>query len=367
MGDGLVTLLRNPAEDGVPDNDRHHVALARMATGIVEAVGSEDLARRICQVVYDNTDCVRVSLGQVERSRGRFRVAYWPPLARDRERRLLGVFALHALQHPRLRSFVRGRPIKGAASWWQIDPSGRFEGTQLYRRFYAADGITDQISIALPAPRRLAIGITVDRAGGRFSADEVALFNQLQRCLEAVFSRVGVSSVGPALELLGWDRIEIDSAGTVVGATATVQRFESSLGSLEPGSVLVDRAWWPRLAEALSASRFLATESASLTPLRAGEAQMVAEVPLVGHAILHLGPAPTPVAVQAVHRLLTQRQLEVAQGLMRGATNAEIAEQLGVAPATVRRHLEQIYGRLGVGSRTAAVAVLLGAQAPAAN
>ena len=43
-----------------------------------------------------------------------------------------------------------------------------------------------------------------------------------------------------------------------------------------------------------------------------------------------------------------------------GKTNAEIAHRLWVAPGTVRKHLENVYAKLGVNTRTAAVAHLLG-------
>jgi DNA-binding CsgD family transcriptional regulator len=41
-----------------------------------------------------------------------------------------------------------------------------------------------------------------------------------------------------------------------------------------------------------------------------------------------------------------------------GNTNREIAESLWIAPTTVRRHLENIYDKLGVRTRTAAAARL---------
>jgi LuxR family maltose regulon positive regulatory protein len=37
-------------------------------------------------------------------------------------------------------------------------------------------------------------------------------------------------------------------------------------------------------------------------------------------------------------------------------TNAEIAERLWLSPGTVRRHLENVYRKLGVHTRTAALA-----------
>jgi DNA-binding CsgD family transcriptional regulator len=55
---------------------------------------------------------------------------------------------------------------------------------------------------------------------------------------------------------------------------------------------------------------------------------------------------------------LTPREREVLRLVAEGLTNAEIARKLWVAPSTVRKHLEQAYSKLGVHSRTAAVARL---------
>jgi DNA-binding CsgD family transcriptional regulator len=57
---------------------------------------------------------------------------------------------------------------------------------------------------------------------------------------------------------------------------------------------------------------------------------------------------------------LSARELEVLNLVADGLRNAEIAEALWVSPATVRKHLENIYEKLGVHTRTAAVAHLRG-------
>lgn len=57
---------------------------------------------------------------------------------------------------------------------------------------------------------------------------------------------------------------------------------------------------------------------------------------------------------------LTAREREVLTWVAQGKTNPQIAELLWVSPATVRKHLENIYGKLGVSTRTAAVARLFG-------
>jgi len=49
--------------------------------------------------------------------------------------------------------------------------------------------------------------------------------------------------------------------------------------------------------------------------------------------------------------LLTERQLEVANLAVRGLSDREIAERLGLSPNTVHTHLGNIFARLGISSR----------------
>jgi DNA-binding CsgD family transcriptional regulator len=53
---------------------------------------------------------------------------------------------------------------------------------------------------------------------------------------------------------------------------------------------------------------------------------------------------------------LTRREAEVLVLVGRGRTNVEIADALFVSPRTVQKHLQHVYAKLGVESRTAAVA-----------
>jgi ATP/maltotriose-dependent transcriptional regulator MalT len=53
---------------------------------------------------------------------------------------------------------------------------------------------------------------------------------------------------------------------------------------------------------------------------------------------------------------LTSREREVLDLVAAGATNAAVAETLTVAPGTVKKHLDNIYAKLGVDSRTGAAA-----------
>ena len=53
---------------------------------------------------------------------------------------------------------------------------------------------------------------------------------------------------------------------------------------------------------------------------------------------------------------LTARELDVLEASAEGLSNTQIADSLYVSEATVKTHLSHIYTKLGVTSRSAAVA-----------
>ena len=65
------------------------------------------------------------------------------------------------------------------------------------------------------------------------------------------------------------------------------------------------------------------------------------------------GAAPNRMASVA----LTPREAEVLSWLAKGKTNRDIADILGMSPRTVNKHLEHIFEKLGVETRTAAAAL----------
>jgi LuxR family maltose regulon positive regulatory protein len=66
-------------------------------------------------------------------------------------------------------------------------------------------------------------------------------------------------------------------------------------------------------------------------------------------------PVPSP-AAQALVEPLTGRELEVLRLIAAGLSNREIAQELVVAVSTVKSHINHLYGKLEVKSRTQAVA-----------
>jgi LuxR family maltose regulon positive regulatory protein len=67
---------------------------------------------------------------------------------------------------------------------------------------------------------------------------------------------------------------------------------------------------------------------------------------------LHPSTAPAETLIEP----LTQRELEVLKLIESGCANQEIADQLVISITTVKRHISNIYAKLGVTSRTQAIA-----------
>jgi DNA-binding CsgD family transcriptional regulator len=74
----------------------------------------------------------------------------------------------------------------------------------------------------------------------------------------------------------------------------------------------------------------------------------------LGIAIDRAQEAPADAAAAAGAPSLTPREREVLDWVAAGKTNRDIATILGASPRTVEKHLERIYEKLGVETRTAA-------------
>jgi DNA-binding NarL/FixJ family response regulator len=81
-----------------------------------------------------------------------------------------------------------------------------------------------------------------------------------------------------------------------------------------------------------------------------GETMLLLELQLEG----------TPTASRLAHAALTPRETEVLSWLAKGKTNRDIADILVLSHRTVNKHLEHIFEKLGVETRSAAAALASG-------
>ena len=85
-----------------------------------------------------------------------------------------------------------------------------------------------------------------------------------------------------------------------------------------------------------------------------GESLLQPEV--LARVLAHTQRAPAPQPAPETGDL-TEREMEVLTAVARGDRNKEIGLHLGVTERTIKAHLTNIYNKLGVDSRAAAVAV----------
>jgi DNA-binding NarL/FixJ family response regulator len=88
-----------------------------------------------------------------------------------------------------------------------------------------------------------------------------------------------------------------------------------------------------------------------------GEHQLAAaDAATAENIYAQLGVEPAHVCGASSPGGLTKREIEILRRVAGGATNKQVAEQICISEKTVGRHLANIYAKLGVSSRTAAVA-----------
>ena len=71
------------------------------------------------------------------------------------------------------------------------------------------------------------------------------------------------------------------------------------------------------------------------------------QMPALVDALRHMSAPPARVPAET----LTAREVEIIRAIADGATNRDVARQLGVTEQTVKNHLSHIYDKLGVSNR----------------
>jgi DNA-binding CsgD family transcriptional regulator/PAS domain-containing protein len=240
------------------------------------------------------------------------------------------------------------------------EPSGIFIASDLASRSSdspgAADGwqaefdrwdLQDRMWIQIGGPSWA--GIAFDSSERAFGERDRELARILQPHLREIWRNASDRRrLRAALSALDHEQdtgvVLLDAAGRIEYASGSAQRILSDHFDM-PAMALPDNiaGWRTDADEAL----VVATDDSTIVVEASGD----------GSALL-LSERPPGVG------MLTARERDVMRCVEEGLSNPEIARRLWIEPTTVRKHLEHVFHKLGVQSRTAALSKLHGFSEP---
>ena len=220
---------------------------------------------------------------------------------------------------------------------------------EFYVAFMRPYGVEHTIVFGLPATQRHTKCFLLHSQNRDFDERDRAVLEVLRSHLPALYAAAGARRVAAAItagEDGAGELVVLAPSGTIDFETPAARGllaryFPDGNNGRIPETV---DSWRRQQVTHLNGG-LLPRPSEPLTVRRDGSRLVVRRL---GHTLL-LSEEPAA---------LTRREREIVELLADGRSNAEIASALWIAPGTVRKHLENIYAKLGVRSRTAAVARL---------
>ena len=227
-------------------------------------------------------------------------------------------------------------------------PLEDFRRTEIWDELYRDVPVADWVDVGLRPSGTHTRMFLFRRDRGAFGERDRLVLDLLQPHLQERFDRVQATA-DAADALAGLEEPTRDPLRHVVlcSGQGVIEFASSSSRQLLARYIAVANG---RLPEPIAA-RLLRGEPL-VTAEREGRRLTLRAVRSAGLLVVLLGEEDI-----RVHRL-TARQRMILEHVARGQTDAEIAAELGIAAATVSKHLEQIYTRLGVHTRTAAAAIV---------
>jgi DNA-binding CsgD family transcriptional regulator len=223
----------------------------------------------------------------------------------------------------------------------------KLRGSRIYALWFRPAGVDHELNVGIPSPPWHTKTFLFDRAPGRdFTERDRRVLDVLQPHLARLWTAARMRrQLRAAIEGLE-QASEHDVSGVLLVA----------------GDGLIELA--SPAARRLLHDYFGENGRAELPPaltdwLRSGAATLVRRA---GSNRLRIRRSGSMLLLEETRDELglTARESQVLAWVARGKTNPEVAEMLWISPTTVRKHLENVYAKLGVHTRTAAVTRFLG-------
>lgn len=276
-------------------------------------------------------------------------------------------------QHPLLGYWRRTRD-GGAVKISDFLTQSQYHRLPLYNEALRHFGTESAMRISLPLSTDTLAGITIGRGRPDFSDRERLILNLIRphvaqadrNARAAARLRSALAQASRTFEQLPIGVVTCESDGQVRAATPTASDL---LARYFDDPVRSDRLpteleRWVRACLAAAGSG--QDRAPTVLVIQHDGRRLIARLltSLDGHTLfleeqLSAEDAET-VPPQTLERLgLTRREAEVLALVIRGWTNVEIGAALDASPRTIAKHLEHIYGKLGVWTRAAAITYAL--------
>jgi DNA-binding CsgD family transcriptional regulator len=220
-----------------------------------------------------------------------------------------------------------------------------FHRRRIYNEWFRPCGVEHELAVGLDAPVSHTKVFIFDRgAGPDFAQREKALLDLLRPHLASLYRaaqrRRRLREALAALEHEAEAVLMLDGGDRIARATAAARELLERHGGGERDTLPAPiRSWLAgKHGDQTDVPLVLDTDAGVLVVRAEGGLLLLAEQSRAGP--------------------LTPREHQIMDRVAEGDTNAEIAAAFCLSPGTVRRHLENVYAKLGVHNRTSAVARL---------
>lgn len=245
----------------------------------------------------------------------------------------------------------------------------RYHDLGIYQEFFRRLDVEHQMAVALRVGFPVYVGLALNRPRCDFSERDRLVLNllrphlaQAHRNAEAVAQLLDQRALAErGLEHLNVGVVALTPAGGIQLATPQARRLIAEyFGAARrwPDALPDELARWLCLTtSALDSDASVAVPQAPLIVERPGKRLVVRLLADESRRLMLLHEQHASLPRAALEALgLTRREAEVLAWVAEGKSDAAIATILGLSVRTVNKHLEHIYAKLGVESRSAAAA-----------
>lgn len=343
-------------------DERDAAAVLALVEDLTTAETVDDYAVIAMTGLTELIPCIDASFNEMNPSAGRIRWSAVPQNSLMED--FAPLFADLMLQNPLVRHFHETEDTR-AMMWSDLASLDEIHQTELHQEMFRPLGVHSQMALVLPTPPGIVVGFAVNTGMEGFSERDRAVMNTLRPHLAHTYRVIQLRAelIGLQERVRGWTGALADGEGVVQAVSANARQLEDEAGvSLAEGEPLPEalrapftngvNGYDPTSPAVLSRSTRISNEAN-------GVAGWHVPGPVAPHVVIV--QADVDASAQRLHAAgLSPRQMEVALQLAEGGTNQAIANRLGMAEGTLRKHLERIYRALDVNDRASAIARIRG-------